>query len=105
MNDKFINDVSLLKEEITSLPLYQEYMKCKTYIDNNEELKKYLKNMHFHQQNMIMKHTNNDVEDYDYIEYHKYYDLYYNNPFVVNYYNYKEEIVSLFNEIKDSLEI
>ena len=83
--------LSELKTELDNSSIIQEYLKLKSVIENDEELKK--------MRSEIARLTNeNKKEEHDALL-----GIYNSHPIVVNYMTAREEVVSLLSQIKDVL--
>lgn len=88
--NKIIEAAITLKENLLNEPLIKEYLRVKTFFENNEELK-------LKREEIALAKANESPA---------YYSLkkeYENHPLVVNYYSLKGEVYELLKEIENEL--
>lgn len=100
LEDKINQCRTLLFDE----PIVQEYFRLKKIVDSHSELKKLDEEIHTHQKLMCL-HKENDAI---YLKEKNLYDEklheFNSNPLVENYFQLREEVYSLLNEVKEILE-
>ena len=85
--EKIIELTYKLKEELDSLPLFQEYKRVKQIVDNDEELKS------------LKTEIAKSVKDKQ--KHQELLDRYNSNPLVINYEALKKEIADYLKEVCD----
>lgn len=93
MNKDILNKASLLREEIEKEEIVKEYLRVKKIFEDNEELKKI-------REEIAKLYAQNKIKEHKALK-----EQYENIPLVQNYYSLKEEVISLFNQIKEILDV
>ena len=89
--DKVIDKTIELHDKIQKEPLFEEYFRLKSLFENDDQLAEY-------RRAIAKAKAGNDTKTYDKLK-----RLYDNNPLVVNYYNYLDEVKEYLEEIKEIL--
>lgn len=93
MNKDILNKASLLREQIEKEEIVKEYLRVKKIFEDNEELKKI-------REEIARLYSQNKIKEHKALK-----EQYENIPLVQNYYSLKEEVISLFNQIKEILDV
>lgn len=85
-------------------PVVKEYFRLKKIVQSDEELVQLDKDIHHHQQMMCVHKNDNEI----YLREKKLYDeklaKFKSNPLVENYFQVREEVYALLNEVKEIIE-
>lgn len=93
-----------VKEELLKDPLVEEYFRLKSIIENDENLTKLDKEVRDHQKKMCESMSNEEIYLKEKALYEKKNEELLSNPIYQNYQNVKEEVISLLNQIKETLQ-
>lgn len=93
-----------VKEELYKDPLIQEYFRLKSIIENDKNLTLLDKEVREHQKKMCENMSNEEIYLKEKALYEKKNEELLSNPIYQNYQSVKEEVVSLLNQIKESLQ-
>ena len=100
----FENQLDICQKLLYDEPIVKEYFRLKNIVQNDSKLSRLDKEIHQHQHLMCI-HKNDEVI---YQNEKKIYDEqmteFKSNPLVENYFQVREEVFSLLNEVKEILE-
>lgn len=93
MNNEILKQASILREELEKEEVIKEYLRIKKIFEDNEELKKM-------REEIARLYSLNKIKEHKALK-----EQYENIPLVKNYYSLKEEVMDLYKEIVEILDI
>lgn len=85
-------------------PIVKEYFRLKTIVQHDSELVKLDKEIHQHQNLMCVHKNDEEIYQNEKRIYEEQLAQFKSNPLVENYFQVREEVYSLLNEVKEILE-
>ena len=102
--NEFENQLEKCKKLLYDEPVVKEYFRLKKIVQSDKELVQLDKDIHHHQQMMCVHKKDNEI----YLKEKKLYDeklaKFKANPLVENYFQIREEVYELLNEVKEIIE-
>ncbi len=97
MENKLLEDINSLKEEVYNEPIVKNYISLKNAVNSDSHLNRIINEMKF------LKKCKMNKEEKD--KFNKLKEEYDNYPLIVNFKNSKEEVKIYFEEIKAELDL
>ena len=101
---EFENQLDICQKLLYDEPIVKEYFRLKSIVQNDSELSRLDKEIHQHQHLMCVHKNDEEIYQNEKKIYDEQMAEFKSNPLVENYFQVREEVFSLLNEVKEILE-